>query len=504
MSTIVESQGVRTRMRNSQPLAAALRVVVAGLIVALTASAGHARPAYFEQFKEFYSIPDGSNLDACGVCHFRWYGTGARNPFGSTVEQQLYLGKTVMQSLMDVEGMDPDGDGYTSGDEIITFMTLPGYNCANYTDAIDPPLGYDTYITPGVATCHEPLDIRVSPTSVGMILYNGQTRTSSVTVFNNGSDDPLNITSYALLPGAPASLSVSGPATPLSIPVGQSITLDITFSPATDTFSSTALRISSNDPDEAQYDLPVTVFAGDNPTASNEERAPCFAAITKAMSKYAKSHLRIWNQCYLEELAGRACDGGDRDLKLARAVEKFETAVGGSKDEACAGAGLTGTTLGFPSSCGEGCESISTTTISGVAQCLECEQDLAMKGMLADGIGTTPPDLPSNVISDAEAYSCQQRIVRSMQKTMLKMYSALTECELDEVVMGSEGGTCQTDIAAELAELREPLDATLDKCTSTTGLLGCRFDDMPDAQCLGLSAEDLAAALTNTTFGLYE
>src|SRR6185369_3371129 len=237
MSTIVESQGVRTRMRNSQPLAAALRVVVAGLIVALTASAGHARPAYFEQFKEFYSIPDGSNLDACGVCHFRWYGTGARNPFGSTVEQQLYLGKTVMQSLMDVEGMDPDGDGYTSGDEIITFMTLPGYNCANYTDAIDPPLGYDTYITPGVATCHEPLDIRVSPTSVGMILYNGQTRTSSVTVFNNGSDDPLNITSYALLPGAPASLSVSGPATPLSIPVGQSITLDITFSPATDTFS---------------------------------------------------------------------------------------------------------------------------------------------------------------------------------------------------------------------------------------------------------------------------
>ena len=38
------------------------------------------------------------------MCHYKWEGTGARNPFGQEVEQQLYIGKTVTQSLVDIEG----------------------------------------------------------------------------------------------------------------------------------------------------------------------------------------------------------------------------------------------------------------------------------------------------------------------------------------------------------------------------------------------------------------
>ena len=65
------------------------------------APAVHARPSYFETFAAHYGIGPADDLHACGVCHYNWEGTGARNPYGQEVEQQLYTGKTVTQSLID-------------------------------------------------------------------------------------------------------------------------------------------------------------------------------------------------------------------------------------------------------------------------------------------------------------------------------------------------------------------------------------------------------------------
>lgn len=494
-----------SRQHLRRMIRAAAGAALACTLVLLGAGTSAARPAYFDQFKSNYAIAEGSNLDACGVCHYRWLGTGARNPYGSTVEQQLYLGKSVIQSLTAVEGMDPDEDGYTSADEIITYMTLPGYNCDNFVSATGAPTGYDTYITPLVATCLDPLDIRTTPTSLGALISVGEIRVMELTVLNNGSTDALEISSYELLPGAPASLTLSGPAVPLSIPVGSSVVIDVIFTPTSAMFSNSTLRISSNDPDEANYDVPITVFAAEDPTAPGAQRAPCFAAITKAMARYAKLQLRQWGDCYLNELAGRACDTGTRTLKLARAAAKLAAVIGGDKDKSCAAAGLSVATLGFPGTCAAGCEDISLGGISEIPTCLACMQDRVMEGMLRDAAGTAPPDLPPNVITDSDAFDCQKRIVRALQKGLLSITAELAQCELAAMLADQAGGTCQSDQSAALAAIRATIDASVDQCTSTADLLGCRFEGMsPDPACLGLSAESLSADLILAMFALYE
>jgi hypothetical protein len=483
-----------------------LRSSIVPALLACLAFAGtaSARPVYFDTLKSHYAIADDSNLDACGVCHFKWTGTGARNPYGSTVEQQLYIGKSILQSIEAVENMDPDGDGYTSGDEIINFMTLPGYSCDNFTSAVGAPTGYDEYIEPNVPTCLDPLDIRVAPSGLGAIIYVGEVRTMQAIVYNNGSTETIEVTDYSLLPGAPAALSVSGPALPFSIPVGGNVTIDVIFAPTSSLLSNSTLRITSNDPDEGNVDIPVTVFAIADPTVAGPLREPCFATISKATAKYTKTHLRAWSDCYLEELAGRACDTGDRDYRIGKAAAKMASVIGGEKDKTCNGAGLTAASLGFPATCAPGCEDISIASVSDIPTCLVCMQDLVMEGVLRDGAGTAPPDLPPNIITDAEAYSCQERILKSLQKGLSKMVSMISSCEL-EALLADGGGTCAAQLTDELDELRASIDQSVGKCTVTTDLLGCRFEGMsPDPLCLGLAAEELAIELTNAEFALYE
>jgi hypothetical protein len=504
-ATMRQGEGATMTSRRSSTslskLAAATVLACLGVIAG--AATGEARPTYFDHFKTHYGITEDSRLNACGVCHIRWLGTGARNLFGTTVEQQLYLGKTIDQALDAAGVQDPDGDGYTSADEIINYLTLPGYNCSNFTDAQGAPDGYDTYITPLVATCLEPLDIRVSPTTTGAILLVGQIKTLDLEIINNGSTDPLNITSYDFAPGAPPSLSVSGPAAPLVIPVGQKITVQITFAPTAAVFSNTALRIVSDDPDENPLDVPIIVFASPNPTVPGPQRAPCYDTIRRGMSKYAKAQLRAWSDCQLAELAGLACDTGARDLKVGKAASRFSAVVGGAKDKTCAAAGLTAQTLGFPGTCAAGCEDHPVTGVSDIPGCLMCVQDLVMQGVLRDGAGTAPPDLPPNVISASDALSCQGKILSSMQKSFLKMYSALSACELDAMLNENPGGACESALSTELGDLRLSLDAVVGKCANTDGLLGCRFEGMiPDPLCLGHSVEDLAVELSDASFGV--
>jgi hypothetical protein len=480
------------------------RKAVFAAALVLAPALAEARPIYFETFTDHYAIPEGGNLDACGVCHIKWTGTGQRNPYGQSVEQQLYLGKTVVQALDDAGLQDPDGDGFTSADEIVTWMTLPGYNCENFILAQGAPTGYDTYITPMVATCLDPLDIRVDPTSAGAVITVGQQRVMEITIYNNGSDDPLDITSYTL-DAPPASLVMSGPTAPFTIPVGESVVIELTFTPLVPMVDMTTLTIASNDPNEPSVEVDITVVAAADPTAPGATRAPCYADMHKAMKKYAKAQLRAWNDCYMEELAGRGCDVGNRELRLAKAFSKLAAVIGGEKDKTCEAAGLSRTTLGFPSDCAPGCEDVTVTYVSDIPTCLACVQDLVMESVLRDGLGTAPPDLPPVVISGDDAYSCQKRIMKTLQKGLLKMYAEVGECEL--AVMAADGtlGECETTLATTLDEMRADIDEVIDKCSDTTDLLGCRFEGMtPDAQCLGNAAQSLSVQLSDATFAISE
>jgi len=350
-----------------------LRVVL-GVVLALGALAlprvVAARPLYFDNLVSIYGLTPADDIHACGVCHRLWTGTGARNPFGSAVEGQLYLGKPIAQAIVDVAGFDTDGDGFTNGDELGIYRTLPGYSCDNFFLATNPPANFQSLITPGVPSCLAPKDIRIDPTNVGFATQAGQQGVEIVDVFNNGADDPITVSSYGFLAGASATLGVTGPALPIVIPVGGSVQLQVTFTPPAVVLANGTLRISSDDPDEADIDVPVSGISFANPLAPAAERAACLRDVSRQMERYTKTHLKEWGTCFAAELAGVACDAGRRDLKVGQAEAKLRGVLGGATDRFCTPTGLTPARLGLPATCGGGCGAIELHTLSDIADCL--------------------------------------------------------------------------------------------------------------------------------------
>lgn len=471
------------------------------LVIALgLAAAAQARPTYFDVFTAHYGLMTGDDLYACGVCHYRWNGTGARTPYGSAIEQQLYIGKSILQSIIDVEPADSDGDGFSNGDEIATYGTLPGYSCANFYDAIEPPLGFQALITPLVPSCLEPLDIRVTPPSVNLITNVGSPVSATVTVFNNGADFPLHISQYGLLPGAPPSLSVVGPTAPFDIPVGESIGVQVVFDPTTSEFPSTALRIESDDPDEPTVDVPVSAFGFVISLAPAEKRAACLGEVQKTFRKTVKTALLEWGRCYGEEVAGRACDAGARDMALAKAEARLRAVLGGAKDRRCAAAALTPSVLGLPTTCGGGCAGLPVTTLTQFADCLVCRQREAVEAMLADVVGAVPPDPPTQTLSGA-ALGCQSRLIKAAYKGITEVQRRFGDCELANVT-APVPAVCATALADRVGKVESRIDRESARCSESTGVGACLFAPSPDPDCLKTRVLESGTGLVGAVFGL--
>jgi hypothetical protein len=111
-----------------------------------------------------------------------------------------------------------------------------------------------------------------------------------VQVFNNGADFDITVSAYGLLAGASPELSVSGPATPIVIPVGGSVLLTVTFAPATNVLGHGTFRISSDDPDEADIDLPVTGISFVSPLAPPGDRAAHASATSRSRWSATRRH----------------------------------------------------------------------------------------------------------------------------------------------------------------------------------------------------------------------
>jgi hypothetical protein len=468
------------------------------LMLVLSFAAGaEARPTYFEVFTTRYGITPSDRTYACGNCHIKWTGTGARNPFGTAVEQQLYVGKSITQALSDIEPMDADADGFTNLEEVATYQTLPGYSCSNFFLADGAPIGYDTFITPLVPSCLEPIDIRVSPTSLSFITKAGTSDVVQVQVINNGSTDPITVSSYGFVAGSHPALSVSGPVAPFVIPVGAVVDLDVTFSPPSAIIAMGTLRIESDDPDEPTIDVPTQAFGFVQTLGAPEVRARCLKTVDNQFRRYADRHRREWNRCFLDEIKGLACDAGARDLKIQQAETRFRAAVGGAKDKTCAGANMNAALLGYPPTCGGTCN-ITLNTMASVASCLVCREDAARDEMLRDGVGTAPPDSPPNVAGTAAANRCEKQIASRLAKGISSVQKILGRCELANVTAGSPVDCAATNAAA-IAAIQAQVDEAANRCTDSTGLLGCLYEGgLPT--CLGDSANAIGSTLVGATF----
>jgi ASPM-SPD-2-Hydin domain-containing protein len=472
---------------------------VLAVVAVLSPLVAHARPLYFQNLTTIYDIAPTESIHACGVCHQRWEGTGARNPFGLAVESQLYLGKSIVNAILDIAGDDTDGDGFTNGDELGTFRTLPGYSCLTYRLAENTPPEFQSLITPGVPTCLEPKDILVEPTVVSFLTPVGNGASATVEIRNNGSDLPLQVTGVGLLPGAPVSYGVVAPAAPFSIAVGDSVTVEITFAPTLSGTQAATLRIASDDPDEPAVDVSVSGLSFVSPLAPPDVRGACLKDLSKQLEAVTKARLRAWSTCYLDELRGVACDVARRDQGVAKAEIKLRALVGGDRARHCDASSLSATLLGLPTQCGAPCQAITLSTVPKVADCAICRAAAATDALLAAAVGATPPDLPTNPLTTT-AWRCNRQLVSAADKGIRAVQKALDACELGAVLAGASAN-CPADLASTLADQASRIDEQASRCTDTTGMLGCLFEPGADPGCLGRAATQIGTGLAETAFG---
>jgi hypothetical protein len=458
-----------------------------------------ARPFYFETLMARFGFSEGDRLYACGVCHYKWEGTGGRNPFGTTVEQELYKGKSISEAIDAAVLLDPDADEFTSLEELETFETLPGYSCENLFDAIDPPSDWHEFIEPLIASCLDPKGIRVAPTALALKADVGKNTSESVVVYNNGKDEPIEVSSYAVVGSVPG-LSVTGPAAPFTLPVGGNAELVLTFEPEQALLSGAVLRIENDDPDpeDAVIDVAVSVLGRVQPLASAEKRAACLKDVDKQMRGFTKKHLGEWSHCQGDEAAGFACDGGARDRKLLDASMKLHHKIGGDGDKHCEAADISPLLLGQPEICGGGCGAIRLGDFADLSDCLVCRQEEETRAMLDAALGAAPPDLPPSVVEGAAA-KCANQILTALEKGIAKTQKLLGACELENV-KAAEPVDCEATLAADLEAIAADVDARLERCKDTTGLAGC-YADGGDATCLGDAAVAIGAALVEAEFG---
>src|SRR5262249_26977809 len=157
------------------------------------------------------------------------------------------------------------------------------------------------------------------------------------------------------------------------------------------------------------------------------------------------------------------CDAGKRDAAVAKAEAKLRDTVGGALDRHCAAETLSPSLLGLSPQCGAPCDAINLTSIARVADCAVCRAADATDPMLAASVGTTPPDLPGNLLG-ATAWRCNQQLVTGIQKGIVAVQKSLGNCALDAVLAGTPTD-CATALAADLAADAAKVDARGNRCT---------------------------------------
>jgi hypothetical protein len=158
------------------------------LLAFLAAQTVHAKPEIRESFFNAYPKLVGTRLDNlpsqsthCGVCHYKFTGTGTRNPYGIAVENAITgypdTDEGRQQAIVSIENVDSDGDGYASIEEILDWIsysntpTFPGLNNTNYTLATRVDVAdIVPYLTPTSASDTTPPAVTVTAPNGGETL----------------------------------------------------------------------------------------------------------------------------------------------------------------------------------------------------------------------------------------------------------------------------------------------------------------------------------------------
>ncbi len=111
-----------------RPLALSWLVVWSFCLASVPAQArNNIRSAFFDLYPETENTQLGelpSNAGHCGLCHYNFDGGGGRNPYGVELGIRLDLGMAETEAMLDLEGLDVDGDGFSC---LVEITDLEGY-----------------------------------------------------------------------------------------------------------------------------------------------------------------------------------------------------------------------------------------------------------------------------------------------------------------------------------------------------------------------------------------
>ena len=482
-------------------LFAALVILTASLVAPLHEA--EARPTYFLAMKSYFAVPDNSNVDHCSVCHLTYEGTGTRNPFGIAVQQYLYTGKSIQETLPLVASLDSDGDGYTNDDELRIYLTQPGFSCENFEDARGEPLDFDAGVTPNVATCRAPTEIEVLPSSAGFVTDASSTDFLVIDIWNLGYSDDLTITDLNLSDLNNATLSLAnGPALPIVLAPGEQTSVEIVFSPIGTVASSGQLNIVSDDPATPSIGIPINALGVQRTLSSLEDRVACRQNIQKQFSIYSRLQLKESLNCFARQASNVRCARARSDQKIQRAAIKLASFVGGEKDLLCLANGVTASRLDMPATCGGGCSDITLTGMASVNACLVCRQSETTNAILQATFDASLPDSPLGT-STAAARRCIKSISKTVAKVIPAIQKELAECADEKLNNGEDASTCASERAMRISQLKIKIDATVAKCADVDNVPGCSFATPPSSNCLSDAALAAAESLVEAVWEEY-
>lgn len=153
-----------------------------------------ARATIRQAFFEVYPNAVGSAIDTvpsqvnhCGVCHWKFTGGGAKNPYGESLEDAIDIYPDTVQGLRDaiisIQNEDPDGDGFSTSDEVNNVFsfantpTLPGLTPGNVGNVTKVDLqDIQGYLVPSNSGDNTPPEVTVlSPNGGETVTANSET-----------------------------------------------------------------------------------------------------------------------------------------------------------------------------------------------------------------------------------------------------------------------------------------------------------------------------------------
>ncbi|MEN8005809.1 MAG: FlgD immunoglobulin-like domain containing protein [Candidatus Krumholzibacteriota bacterium] len=149
-----------------------LLVLIALLLPTLSSARNPFRRAFFDRYPgaEGTVLDDvPSNAGHCGVCHFDFDGSDARNPYGLALEVRLAAGMSTADAIIDIENEDTDNDGFSNLVEITDVInwsntpTFPGLKADNVGGVLNvTPADLTDYLTPSGPTDSTPPTVSIS------------------------------------------------------------------------------------------------------------------------------------------------------------------------------------------------------------------------------------------------------------------------------------------------------------------------------------------------------